>query len=57
MIGPYGDGYAFVLSICRWHFRKSGKPGQDVYVILFGEESFETNVIVVFVYVLVDCIL
>ena len=28
-------------------FRKSGKPGQDVYLILFGEESFETNFIVV----------
>ena len=30
-------------------FRKSGKPGQDVYLILFGEESFETNLIVYFV--------
>jgi len=29
-------------------FRKSGKPGQDVYLILFGEESFETNLIVYF---------
>ncbi len=38
-------------------FRKSGKPGQDVYLILFGEESFETNLIVVFVIVMVDCIL
>ena len=38
-------------------FRKSGKPGQDVYSILFAEESFETNLIVVFVYVMVDCIL
>ena len=38
-------------------FRKSGKPGQDVYLILFGEESFETNSIVYFVFVMVDCIL
>ena len=38
-------------------FRKSGKPGQDVYLILFGEESFETNLIVYFVFVMVDCIL
>jgi len=38
-------------------FRKSGKPGQDVYLTLFGEESFETNVIVCFVFVMVDCIL
>ncbi len=37
-------------------FRKSGKPGQDVYLILFGEESFETNLIVYFVFVMVDCI-
>ena len=29
-------------------FRKSGKPGQDVYLILFGEESFETNFYCVF---------
>jgi hypothetical protein len=38
-------------------FRKSGKPGQDVYLTLFEEESFETNVIVYFVFVMVDCIL
>ena len=38
-------------------FRKSGKPGQDVYLILFGEESFKTNFIVYFVFVMVDCIL
>ena len=38
-------------------FRKSGKPGQDVYLILFGEESFETNSIVYFVFVMVDCVL
>ena len=38
-------------------FRKSGKPGQDVCLILFGEESFETNLIVYFVFVMVDCIL
>ena len=38
-------------------FRKSGKPGQDVYLILFGEESFKTNLIVYFVFVMVDCIL
>ena len=38
-------------------FRKSGKPGQDVYLTLFVEESFETNVIVFFVFVMVDCIL
>ena len=38
-------------------FRKSGKPGQDVCLILSGEESFETNLIVYFVFVMVDCIL
>jgi hypothetical protein len=38
-------------------FRKSGKPGQDVYLTLFVEESLETNVIVFFVFVMVDCIL
>ena len=39
-------------------FRKSAKPGQDVYLILFfGEESFKTNFIVYFVFVMVDCIL
>jgi len=36
-------------------FRKSGKPGQDVCLILSGEESFETNLIVYFVFVMVDC--
>ncbi len=38
-------------------FRKSGKPGQDVYFDSFGEESFETNLIVYFVFVMIDCIL
>ena len=38
-------------------FRKSGKLGQDVYFDSFGEESFETNFIVYFVFVMVDCIL
>jgi len=38
-------------------FRKSGKPGQDDYLILFGGESFKTNFIVYFVFVIVDCIL
>ncbi len=39
-------------------FRKSGKPGQDVYLILFlGKNLFETNLIVYFVFVIVDCIL
>ncbi len=30
-------------------FRKSGKPGQDVYLILLREESFKTNFIVCFI--------
>ena len=38
-------------------FRKSGKPGQDVYFDSFGEESFKTNSIVYVVFVMVDCIL
>ena len=38
-------------------FRKSGKPGQDVYFDSFREECFETNSIVYFVFVMVDCIL
>ena len=38
-------------------FRKSGKPGQDVYFDSFMEEYFETNVIVYFVFVMVDCML
>ena len=38
-------------------FRKSGKPGQDGYFDSFGEESFKTNFIVYFVFVMVDCIL
>ncbi len=37
-------------------FRKSGKPGQDVLFDSFGEESFETSLIVYFVFVMVDCI-
>ena len=38
-------------------FRKSGKPGQDVYLILLGKNLFKTNFIVYFVFVMVDCIL
>ena len=51
-------GWTDMLSFKRLSmaFRKSGKPGQDVYLILFGEESFETNLIVYFVFVMVDCI-
>ena len=43
---------SFYLSMA---FRKSGKPGQDVYFDSW-EESFETNLIVYFVFVMVDCI-
>ncbi len=56
-VGNMEERICFRLNICRWHFWKSGKPGQDVYLILFGEESFETNLIVYFVFVVVDCIL
>ena len=38
-------------------FRKSGKPGQDVYFDSLGKNLFKTNVIVYFVFVMVDCIL
>jgi hypothetical protein len=47
----------FRLKYLSMAFRKSGKPGQDVYFDSFGEESFETNFIVYFVFVMVDCIL
>jgi hypothetical protein len=38
-------------------FRKSGKPGQDDYFDSLGKNLFETNSIVYFVFVMVDCIL
>ena len=47
----------FRLKYLSMAFRKSGKPGQDVYLTLSVEESFKTNVIVFFVFVMVDCIL
>ncbi len=52
-----GGRICFRFKYLSMAFRKSGKPGQDVYLILFGEESFETNLIVYFVFVMVDCIL
>ncbi len=54
--GPYGWTDMLSFRYLSMAFRKSGKPGQDVYLILFGEESFETNFIVYFVFVMVDCI-
>ena len=56
-VGNMEERICFRLNICRWHFRKSGKPGQDVCFDSFGEESFKTNSIVYFVFVMVDCIL
>ena len=40
------DEYAFVLNICRWHF---GNPENldRMFILILGEESFETNLIVV----------
>jgi len=41
-------GWTDMLSFFKYlsmAFRKSGKPGQDVCLILFREESFETNLI------------
>ena len=51
-----GNMGAFVLDICRWHF---GNPGNldRMFVLILGEESFKTNFIVYFVFVMVDCIL
>ncbi len=44
-----GNMGAFVLNICRWHFGNPGNLDRMFILILFGEESFETNVIVYFV--------
>ena len=51
-----GGRICFRLNICRWHF---GNPGNldRMFILILGEESFETNLIAVFVYVMVDCIL
>jgi hypothetical protein len=48
---------ASVLNICRWHFGNPGNLDRMFILILFGEESFEANFIVYFVFVMVDCIL
>jgi hypothetical protein len=50
------DGYAFVLNICRWHL-EIRKTWTGCLFDSFGEESFKTNFIVYFVFVMVDCIL
>ena len=52
----YGKTDVLSFKYLSMAFRKSGKPGQDVYLILSGEESFKTNLIVYFVFVMVDCI-
>jgi hypothetical protein len=56
-VGNMEERICFRLNILSMAFRKSGKPGQDVYFDSFGEESFKTNSIVYFVFVMVDCIL
>ena len=38
-------------------FRKSGKPGQDVYLILLEKNLLKRTLLCVFVFVMVDCIL
>ena len=48
--GPCWKYGCFRFKYLSMAFRKSGKPGQDVYLILLGEESFKTNFIVVFVF-------
>ncbi len=55
-VGNMGGRICFHFEYLSMAFRKSGKPGQDVCLILFRGESFETNLIVYFVFVMVDCI-
>jgi len=38
-------------------FRKSGKPGQDVYSILLRKNLLKRTLLFYFVFVMVDCIL
>jgi len=56
-VGNMEERMCFRLNICRWHFVNPGNLDRMFILILVGEESFETNVIVYFVFVMVDCIL
>ena len=44
----YGKADMLSFKYLSMAFRKSGKPGQDVYLILLWKNLFETNLIVVF---------
>ncbi len=55
-VGNMGGRICFRLNICRWHFGNPGNLDRMFVLILLGEESFETNFIVYFVFVMVDCI-
>jgi len=56
-VGNMGGRICFRLNICRWHFGNPGNLDRMFMFDSFGEESFETNFIVYFVFVMVDCIL
>jgi hypothetical protein len=47
MLEIWEGGYAFVLNICRWHFRNQKNLDRMFIWFFVGEESFETNLIVV----------
>jgi hypothetical protein len=58
MLEIWKSEYAFFLMFVDGIKKKSKRLGRDVCLILFLEESFETNLIVifVFVFVMIDCI-
>ncbi len=57
MLEIWRSEYAFFLMFVDG-IKKSKRLGRDVCLILLGEESFENNLIVVFifVFVMIDCI-
>ena len=56
MLEIWVDGYAFVLNIVDG-ISEIRETWTGCLFDSFGEESFETNLIVYFVFVMVDCIL
>ncbi len=54
----YGKAYMLSFKYLSMAFRKSEKPGQDVYLILLGKNLLKRTLLCIsFCFVMVDCIL
>ena len=56
-VGNMEERICFRLDKCRWHFVNPGNLDRMFVWFFSEEESFKTNFIVFFVFVIVDCIL